>query len=283
MTSLSERVHLERHRVGPFRAFWLVLRGVVEHHAQILSVFWNDFNTPHRKNVLGVVWAYAMPLLPITAYIFVRVVIRDPSTAANQVHPAVFVILGVIPWLLIRACVITPFESINRYKTLVMNAKFPLIAAIVSGFGMVTMETLIRLVACVATLLVLGGVAPGGVVPAVAVLAVMTVFSLSIGIALVPVMIAIPDVRHVLDIFFRYAIFFSGVIWAVPELGGSDAMYRYNPLAVFIGSIRDLTLYNTVPYPAILVGLTIATPLMVLVATRTLYATELQIKESLSR
>lgn len=282
-SSISEPIARPRHKVGPLRATGEVLASIVRHRRQIFSVFWSDFFAPHRKNVFGALWAYAMPLLPITAYILVRTVISDPNADPEAMNPAVFVVMGVMPWLLIRSGMLTPFEAINQYKTLVMNATFPLIAAVVAGFGAVTMETLIRLAACVVLLLVLDSYSPIGIGPAFLVLLTMTVFALSLGLFLVPIMVAIPDIRHVLDIFFRYAIFFSGVIWTVPEIAGSDALYRFNPLAVFIGAFRDLAVDGTLAYPLLLAGLVAVTPVLFILGARTLYATEPQIKESLSR
>ncbi|MEM7768257.1 MAG: ABC transporter permease [Pseudomonadota bacterium] len=283
MASISEPIPVPRHRTGLLRATGRVLAGIGEHRQQILSVFWSDFNVPHRKNVLGALWAYVMPLLPITAYILVRTVVADPNADPDDVHPAVFVVMGVMPWLLIRACMLTPFEAIGRYKTLVMNSTFPLIAAVVSGFGAVTLETLIRLAACIAFVALLGAFTPLGAGLAFLLLVVIAVFSLSLGLLLVPVLVAVPDIRHVLDIFFRYAIFFSGVIWSVPEINGSDALYRFNPFAVFIGAFRDLSVGEPLAFPLVLAGLVIATPVLFILGARTLYATEPQIKESLSR
>jgi len=282
-SSISDPALLPRHKVGPLRATGRMLGGVVRHRRQILSVFLSDFFAPQRKNVLGALWAYAMPLLPISAYILVRLVINDPGSDPDAMHPAVFVVMGVMPWLLIRAGMLTPFEAIQSYKTLVMNSTFPLIAAVVAGFGAVTLETLVRMVACVIFVLIMGTYSPVGAGPALLVLFVMTLFSLSVGLFLVPLMVAIPDVRHVLDIFFRYAIFFSGVIWTVPEIGGSDALYRFNPLAVFIGAFRDLAVDGTLAYPLVLGALVAVTPVLFILGARTLYATEPQIKESLSR
>ncbi len=274
---------MPRYKVGPLRATGRVLSEIARHRRQILSVFWNNFFAPQRKNVLGALWAFAMPLLPISAYILVRTVITDPNADPDAMHPAVFVVMGVMPWLLIRAAMLTPFESVNTYKSLVLGSTFPLVAAVVSGFGTVALETLIRLAACFILLFVVGTYSPAGIGMSLLVLLVMTLFGLSLGLILVPIIIAIPDVRHLLDIFFRYAIFFSGVIWTVPEIAGSDALYRFNPLAVFIGAFRDLAVTGVTAYPLVLAGLTLATPLLFILGARTLYATEPQIKESLSR
>ncbi|MEM0986155.1 MAG: ABC transporter permease [Pseudomonadota bacterium] len=283
MTTFGEPLSLPRHKVGPLTATWRILTALVEHRRQIFSVFWSDFNAPHRKNVLGAAWAYTMPLLPITAYVFVRSVIQDPNADADALHPAVFVVLGVMPWLLMRSAIMTPFEAINRYRTLVMNSTFPLIAAVVAGFGAVSLETLIRLIAGIVVVIALASASPLGVLAATGLLIAMSLFALSLGLFLVPAMVAVPDIRHILDIFFRYAIFFSGVIWSVPIISGSDLLYRLNPLAVFIGAFRDTLVGDTVAYPVVLFALLVATPVLFVFGARTLYATESQIKESLSR
>ncbi|MCI4645878.1 MAG: ABC transporter permease [Hyphomonadaceae bacterium] len=276
-------VHATRHRAGFIRANARLLKDVWVFRRQIFMVFWRDFNAPHMRSVLGTAWAYIMPMLPVSAYLLLRTVIKVPDEADTQlIDPVIFTTMGVTLWMLLRDGVMTPSASIRKYRNLVAGARFPMIGAIVVGFGQVALETLIRAALCAAAIIALGSYSLAGLLPAAGILACAMVLTFSVGVILVPIISAVPDVQNLLQILFRYLIFFSGAIWPVPTLFGSDALYRYNPFSLFLGQTREAVVLGTMSDFQLILPFLIATPIVLLIAGRIFYALQPQIKESVS-
>jgi lipopolysaccharide transport system permease protein len=275
-------VRRRRHRIGFIRANASLLKDIWVFRRQILMVFWRDFTAPHRRSLLGVAWAYIMPLLPVSAFLLLRGVIKvDEQGAAAQIHPVVWVTVGVTLWTMLRDAVMTPSDSVRKYRNLAAGARFPLIGAVVVGFGNVVLETLIRAALCAVVIIWLGAYDLSGLAPAFGVLFGALVLGFSVGILLIPVIASVPDVQNLLQILFRYLIFFSGAIWPVPTLFGSDAFYAYNPLALFLGQIREALVLGTMSDFSMLWPWLISAPLVLILAGRSFVALEPPIKESL--
>jgi len=273
---------IARHRIGFFRANARLCRQIWQNRRQIALLFWRDFTAPHRKNVLGVVWAYIMPLLPVSAFILLRAFIRPRDLGdAALIDPVVYVALGVTLWLVLRDCVMTPAESVKKYRGLVGNARFPMVGGLVIGFGTVALNTLIRAIACAVTIAIVGTYSLTGTALAFVVLFAAFLLFFSVGILLIPVIAAIPDLNNLLTIIFRYLIFFSGAIWPVPMLFGSDAFYRLNPFAVFLAQIREAIVLGTMNDFAYLLPWLIIIPFVLLLAGRSFYALEPVLQESI--
>jgi len=270
---------IPRHRIGHFRATARLGRDIWRNRRQIMMVFWRDFNAPHKRNLIGVVWAYIMPILPVSAFIFLRAVLQVDPRAEVEIHPVIYVAIGVTLWLVIRDAVMTPNQSLTKYRALMASAGFPPIGAILVGFGNVMLETLIRAVVCAVAMALLGGYSFEGLFIAVVTLTASVGFFFSLGLMLVPVSCAFPDIENILEIFSRYMIFFCGVIWPVPILFGSDALYSLNPISLFIVNIRAEFVVGAAPDPQYIWPLVAATPILFIVALRMFYVLEPQIRE----
>lgn len=270
---------IPRHRVSHARAVVRLARDVWQHRRQIAMVFWRDFNAPHRKNVFGVLWAYLMPVLPVSAFIFLRAVLQVDPRAEVPIDPVVYVAVGVTIWLMIRDAVMTPNQSLTKYRALISSAGFPPIGAVLVGFGQVMLETVIRAIVCAATMALVGNYAFDGLLFAFFAITAMVSFFFALGLMLVPLTSAFPDILNILEIFWRYMIFFCGVIWPVPVLLGSNALYELNPISIFVVNIRAELVIGAAPDPQLLWPLVAATPLLTIVALRLFYVLEPQIRE----
>ena len=119
-----------------------------------LLILWRQFSEPYRKTVLGFFWALALPMVPIAAYVTLRLAIKDSSWDNNGVQPAVYVAVGVTLWLWLKDLFMAPIASIQRQGVLITQTRFHSILAILIGAGHCILELLLRTAICIPLLMI---------------------------------------------------------------------------------------------------------------------------------
>ena len=214
-----------------------IFRQLKANRWQISKIFMRDFTAPYKRSVLGLAWAVILPIIPITAYVLVRVVVRSSDA---DVHPAVYVAIGVTLWLLLKDCIMTPINSINKYGNLVTKTRFPLIGAITASFGQVAFDTILRVLATILVISIWGSINPTGFLMAIPLVLICCLCAFGIGLMLTPIVTIVPDLKNLMDIAFRYLIFFSYVIFPFPSKAWAEIAFLLNPFAVIIENTRNL-------------------------------------------
>lgn len=261
---------------GPFTALKQLTRELWGHRGHIALIFMRDFRSAYRGTALGVFWAFALPLLPVTVYVFLSVLGVFP--AVDNMPRAIFVSFNVTLWLLFAGLIEQPIAVVRSRNAESMKTSLPISVAVASGFATLSFETLLRLV-LVAIIVGVMLTPPAATFPlALGVILIGAIFCLSLGLVLAIVNIAIPDTQSIVTIAMRYGIFVSGVIFPLSRIGPLEWLEVINPFAILIHAARDLSFHGALSYPWPLAIVALASIVLALFAARAFYLMEYRIR-----
>lgn len=204
----------------------------------IWTEFKKDFLANYRQSGLGSLWAIILPLIPVSAYLFlgyVRVLnIRD------EIPFVVYIISGMTFWQMIAGAINAGANAIQSQKTLISKINMPLIVVFMSKYGHVVADTLIRMV-FLTIVLICYKINPGiNVIFLPLVLIPPLMFSLGVGIVLGMFNCINSDVGNITNALLTYGMFVSSVIFSMPTEGFLGFLRDINILGHFIIAIRGL-------------------------------------------
>lgn len=225
---------------------FLQLQGLSRQRWQIWFLMRKEILAPHRRTSLGWLWAIILPLVPVTAYLMIRLIIQG-SPGPDGIKPVIYVVLGVTLWLLYRDLVRVPVESVVKYASTIANTELTVTGAILVGFGGVLVDTLLRMIVCAVAIAILSEQVSLNFFDVLVYFIASVIFFFSFGLMSVPIASLFPDLRNIYNTFFTYLIFFSLAIFPFDTTEGMGRLIAYNPFAVFIDSVRSLLLLGRLP------------------------------------
>jgi lipopolysaccharide transport system permease protein len=216
----------------------------------IWTEFKKDFFANYRQAGLGSLWAIILPLIPISAYLFlgyVRVLnIRD------EIPFVVFIISGMTFWQMIAGGINGGINAIHSQRALISKINMPFIVVFLSRYGHVVADTLIRML-FLTIVLMSYKINPGlNILLLPFVLLPPLMFSLGAGMILGIFNCINSDVGNITNALLTYGMFVSSVIFSMPEEGFLGLIRDMNMLGHFIIAIRSMlvqgTIENMTPY-----------------------------------
>jgi ABC-type polysaccharide/polyol phosphate export permease len=207
-----------------------------------------ELRQKYRGSALGVLWYLINPLVLMGAYYLMFGVIFDQASEPD--YP-LFLLVGLVVWVFFNQAVMSAAPSLLDQGALVRKARFPreIIPASVVTVQLVTFLALLALLTPV-TIAIRGTLDPALLLLPL-VLACLFAFVLGFGFAVSILHAYFRDVAPILSAallpwFFVSPIFFE------PESITEQATARFvlewvNPVAPFIGAVRDVTYGGIVP------------------------------------
>lgn len=257
------------------KAFKTVCYDVWSYRWLIWRLFKRDFTAPYKQSFLGVIWSFIVPIIPVTVYLFlVTMGVLRPSAGMPYL---VFVFVGMTLWMFISGGMNSMINTMQKERNVIVKVKFPLVVVAFSGFGKVFLDTLVR-IALVIFSFILYGIVPSWTIillPVVLLPFLLLTFGLGIIVGLLDV--AISDTRNVVDIFLRYGIFLSSVIFAMPTTGLIGKVNRFNIFNQFIVGIREFLVYGYITDLAGFVLSSVGAFVIFILAIKILYTLEYKI------
>jgi ABC-type polysaccharide/polyol phosphate export permease len=100
---------------------------LVRYRGLLAMLAWRDIRVRYKQSVLGVAWAFLMPLIQTLVLwaIFQFGPMHIDPAAINYMPYLLFVLSGVIPWQLFNATLASSVESLTRNSRLVTKIYFP--------------------------------------------------------------------------------------------------------------------------------------------------------------
>ncbi len=182
-------------------------------------------------------------------------------------------------WLLMATTIKSVMMSIKKEAAILKTTNFPIFIAMLSQLGIVMFETLIRLIA-VAGIMVWFKIEIGvtNIPYTLFALASVTVFSFAVGMILSILDILIQDTRRVVEIFLRYGLFISSVIFPFPTEGFLGFLNKFNFFNTYVNSIRDFLFYGHTEILSTFIYTTIAGVLLFLIAAKLIYSLDYKVR-----
>ncbi len=211
--------------MNSIKELFLIFKGIIQQHYILKTLVIRDFKSRYLSSFIGLPWAFIQPAVYILVIWFAFTFGLRAGTTATGLPFALWMIVGIIPWLYISQTMIVACMAIIEYGYIIKKANFqvgmiPLIK-IFSGL-------LVHLILIAITILLL--VLSYGINPTIYWIQIfyylfVMVFLLS-GIALfvASVNVFVKDMAHIVNIIVTMLFWATPIIWPYTMLEGS---YRY--------------------------------------------------------
>ena len=225
-------------RLGVVEALRLFARTMSAYWPQIRLNMVQDWHDTYRGTYMKLLWAVLMPIVPMSVFMLLaalRVFEQD-----GRYPSGVYIAAGITIWMLFAETITITINALRGLSHSLADAQTPLIVPIVSKYSMLFSDTLIRLLALVAWLLIEGVPFNWWMLAFPLLFLPIILFSVGLGLMLATFNIVLPDIDQLTGMILRYAVFFSNAFFPLPDKPWVTTMNYFNAPSIFIVNIRDI-------------------------------------------
>lgn len=198
-----------------------------------------DISAMYRQSILGILWAFILPLANTLTWIFLRntgiVTVSDTTIP----YP-IYVFTGAMIWAIFLESIQAPLQKTTESKTMLSKINFPREAIILSAVYQSFFNTGIKILLLISGLLAMGYydmnwtllLFPLGVMSLIFV-------GTSIGLLLTPIGLLYSDIAKGLPLFLQFFMFLTPVVYPIPKSGWVADVIAFNPITPLIVTTRD--------------------------------------------
>lgn len=197
-----------------------------------------DIRAQYRQAVLGVLWAFILPLANTLAWVFLNRsgVVRVAETSLP--YP-IYVFVGTMLWAIFMDALNAPLQQTTAAKGMLSKLNFPRESLIVSGVYQTLFNALIKVVLLVVALLYVG-INPGWTVVWFPLgIISLVVMGTTLGLVITPVGVLYADVGKALPLMMQFLMYITPVVFPMPSEGWVAKLFGLNPLTPLILTARD--------------------------------------------
>ena len=195
----------------------------------------------YKQSALGGAWALLQPLAMMV--VFTAVFSRLVHVPSDGVPYALFAYAGILPWTFFSGAVSSSTNSLVSHAQLVTKVYFPREILPLSYVIASIVDFLIGVVALVGLCLIYGVHASSGLLAAVPIVVLLSIFAFSCGLILSSIQVRFRDVGMALPIALQLLMFGSPVLYPLHMVPASwRALYLLNPLAGLTDGFRRAVL-----------------------------------------
>ncbi len=141
-----------RSHAGIIEAWTRLVRDLRESRFLIWQLFVKDFKAQYQQSILGILWSFIMPLIPVLVYLFMSAIgVLLPGE--TEIPYVLFVVVGLSVWKIFSDGISFAMSKLLESKAVLSKIRVPKIAIICSSFGRVFFETLVRSVLIILAML----------------------------------------------------------------------------------------------------------------------------------
>jgi len=233
-----------RCELNVFELVILFVKEIVAYRRYIVSSIFNDLKAKYKQDNLGLLWSVILPIVPMSLYILLASI---KAFKESESIPHIFYIaVGMTVWLLISEMIVAIMKSIKKNKTILLKSNFPFSVIYVSSVGELLLNTFIRIV--VVSIIVFYfniDLSFLNILLGILFLIPVIFFAFSVGMILSIFDIYIPDTKRLIDMFLRYGLFLSSVIFPFPKEGLLGELNQFNIFNTFVESVRNILYFGT--------------------------------------
>lgn len=260
-----------------FTAFKESISSAISYKDQIILATRKEIEGIYKQDVFGLFWSIAMPILPMTVYmILAHIKVFNTSS----VMPFIFYIaVGMMVWLLMAETIKSVMKSIKKEKSILKTTNYPIFITMLSQLGVVMFETAIRLIAT-AGIIIWFQIEIGftNILYTLFALVSVTMFSFAVGMLLSIADILIQDTRRIVEIFLRYGLFISSVIFPFPTEGFFGFLNQFNFFNTYVNTIRDFIFFGHTEILTTFIYTTVIGVILFLIATKLIYTLDYKVR-----
>jgi len=273
------KIYSAKYRCGSslFTVLQESFQQIIQYRWQILLAIKKRIQSTYQQDAFGLFWSILMPIIPMTVYM-VLAHIKVFNTVKDQ--PFIYYIaIGMMIWLMMATIIQNVMMSIKREKSILTTTNFPIIASMISQLGSVLYDTAIRIIAVVAIVIWFGiDTSFTSVLLAILSLIPAIIFAFALGMILSILDIVIQDTRRIVDIFLRYGLFISSVIFPFPTDGILGSINQFNFFNTYINATRDILYYGATDNLSLFIYTSILALFLFMISLKLVYNMEYKIR-----
>jgi len=199
---------------------------------------WRDITLRYRQTVLGVAWAILQPLIPVLILSIVFGVLANlPS---EGVPYPIFIMSGLLPWILFSTCLVQITNSITNSQGLITKVYCSRFIIPLSALAVGTMDFLVGLVFLLILMFGFYHVKPTLLlllVPVYTLLVLIAAFAFGLWSSAISVKYR--DVRNLVPFLLQFWMYMSPVIYSAELIPPKWIwLYNLNPMNPIIYGVR---------------------------------------------
>ncbi|MEW6535530.1 MAG: ABC transporter permease [Candidatus Auribacterota bacterium] len=230
---------------GPFVKTRLMIREFIDARELIIRLFIRNFSSKYRQSVLGIVWAFIIPIITVGMFMVMgnAGVINVQGLKAPY---AVYAIIGTTFFNLFTAGLTACTGSIVQAGSMIVKINFPRIALVFSSSLMGIVDTAVRLILIAAAFIVYR-TAPHPVGVLIGFLSLIPLFILTLGLGLFFSLVAaiLRDLINIIPFATMGLMLLTPVLYPIDNSSALGVVTQYNPLHYLINFPRDMVLYGS--------------------------------------
>lgn len=224
-------------------------RQIVHNISHYRTLIWQyirrDFVASYKGSILGVLWKFILPLVPMSVYIWLHVL--GVFRADVGMPRAIYVVAGLTFWELWAGSLQLSLNRLQAESNLIKKVRVPLIVVYLTGLGQLLFDTSVRLVLLIVLLLAFSIQPSWSWLLLPVLVAPLLLLGMGLGILLSFFAVFTQDVRNIVTILVRYGMFVSAVIFPLPMDGFVGSVILANPLYHLVNGSRSVLVHGTLP------------------------------------
>ncbi len=213
-----------------------VILELLRYRSFIFYSFLKNIKSSSRNNILGWVWVIITPLIPILLYIFLQEI--GFLKSSDQMPRAFYVVFGITFWEVFSGSTLGVMSAPVDNKGILKKKKIPFTPIYIAALGQPFVTFLVRLPLMFFLALKYSSLSSFEFILLPLSFFPFAILGLSIGVFLSVFYCYIRDLKNVLNIFFKYMMFLSGVIIPVPSVFSQLKFLEFNFVYILIEKVR---------------------------------------------
>lgn len=242
------------------------------------QLFKRDFLATYKQSIIGISWAFLIPLISVGAFIILN---RSGifSTGAITVPYPIYAVLGIAFWQLFSTGVILSSNALVKAGSMIVKINFSKKSLVIASYAQSFIPLLVQL-CLVAILCAVYRVAPSlKVVMLPFALMPVIIFSFGLGLFFSLINAVLRDIGNILSVAITFLMFLTPILYAEPSTGILADITHYNPLYYLIAAPRDIFISGTIVHIKGFIVSTIISVLIFIVSLIVFHITEVRIAE----
>lgn len=224
----------------------LALHEVWESRDLLFYLAWRDLKVRYRQTFFGVSWALIQPVA--LTLIFTLIFSRVAGVAPGNVPYPLFVLSGLVPWLLFAQGLTLASNSLVAAEGVITKVYFPRLVLPISAVFVPLLDFLLSFGLLIVAAAITGTLSGWPLLALPAMIALTLVTTIGPAALLAAVNVQYRDVRHALPFAIQFWFFASPVIYSTALIADPfRLLYALNPMVGAIEGFRWALLGGSAP------------------------------------
>lgn len=213
------------------------LKDVSRYRELFYFLAWRDIVVRYKQTFLGVVWAVVRPLLTMAVFAFVFGQVAHLAT--EQVNYPLFILSGLLPWMLFAGSLIDTSHSLVNNIHMISKVYFPRIILPISDIAVHLVDFLISLIMLLVLLFFTGYLNHWSILGLPLFISLTFLLCVGSGLWLSAASVRYRDFRFIVPFLVQFGVFISPVGYSSFLLSEqSQWIYFLNPMVGIIEGFR---------------------------------------------